>query len=78
MNLLFACDDNYSMILGTALCSFFENNGDANVYVLDGGISARNKKRLEVLENRYKFTINYIIPDASLFKGLPILKHALW
>ena len=72
---VFASSDNYAMLLGVALCSIFENkkgNYHVSVYVIDAGISAKNKERLKVLEKRYGFAINYILPDKKLFENIPI------
>lgn len=68
--LLLSSDDNYTFLLGTALCSFFEHN-KGDVYVFDGGISEKNKERLGVLEDKYEFKINYLIPP-SIFERFPI------
>lgn len=73
VTIVFSANDNYAMLAGIALCSVFENKkGDypIQVFILDGGISARNKERLRVLEKRYGFSINYIFPDRKLFEGV--------
>ncbi len=70
ITIIFSANDSFAMLLGVILCSIFENKkGDygINVYVIDGGISEKNKERLGVLENRYGFKINYIIPDKKIF-----------
>lgn len=75
VTVVFSTNDSYSMLLGVALCSIFENKkGDypINVYVVDFGISTKNKKRLGTLEKQYGFTINYVIPDAKIYRGLPL------
>lgn len=57
------------------MCSIFENKkGDyqINIYVVDFGISKKNRERLEVLEKKYKFIINYILPDEGIYQGLPL------
>ncbi len=75
VSVVFATDDNYAMLLGVALCSLFENKkGDypINLYVVDFGISAKNKERLGVLTKKYGFTINYVLPDIGLYQRLPL------
>ncbi|MBI2033730.1 MAG: glycosyltransferase family 8 protein [Candidatus Liptonbacteria bacterium] len=75
VSVVFATNDNYAMLLGVALCSLFENKkGDypISLYVVDFGISAKNKERLETLEKKYGFTINYVLPDKKLYQGLPL------
>ena len=51
MNILLASDDNYTPLLAVTLYSLLENNENEfnriNIYVLDGGISDYNKKRIE-------------------------------
>ena len=73
VTLAFSSNDNHAMLLGVALCSIFENKkGDypVQVFVMDGGISIKNKERLAVLERRYRFAIAYVQPDARLFEGI--------
>jgi lipopolysaccharide biosynthesis glycosyltransferase len=74
VTLAFSSNDNHAMLLGVALCSIFENKkGDypTQVFVMDGGISKKNKQRMQVLEKRYSFKIKYIVPDIKLFSGIP-------
>ncbi len=72
-------NDSYAMLLGASLCSLFENKkGDSpvDVYVIDSGISEENKNRLHVLEQKYKFKIQYIFPDKQFFDKIPLEKLA--
>jgi len=74
VSVVFASDDGYSFFLGAALVSLFENktgNYPVVVYVIDGGIAPVNKARFRELESKYRFTIRYLVPDDSLFEGLP-------
>ena len=74
VTVVFSSSDGYVMLLGVALCSLFENkkgNYSVSVFVIDGGISEKNKDRLRVLERRYGFTITYVIPDEKLFEEVP-------
>jgi|GEM_PF-5939977 lipopolysaccharide biosynthesis glycosyltransferase len=65
--IVFSANDRYAELLGVALCSLFENKAattEPEIFVLDGGICEKNKKRLAELENRYSFKINYLtIPE---------------
>lgn len=78
MNIVFSSDKNYTELMGVSLCSIFENKkGDyhINVYVLDGGILKKDKKRLEVLEEIYDFKIRYIEMDTVFFKNFSVNMH---
>ena len=71
VTVVFSSNDNHAMLLGIALCSLFENKkGDylLNIFVLDGGISSRNRVRLAILEKRYAFSISYRIPDPKAIR----------
>ncbi len=73
VTVVFSANDNHAMLLGVALCSLFENKkGDypIRIFVMDGGISMKNKARLRELEQRYHFAIEYVVPDAKLFEGI--------
>ena len=72
VNIVFSSDDNYAQLMGVAICSIFENkknNYSIYIYVLDGGISQKNINRLNKLEKKYTFKINYIKIDTSFFKN---------
>lgn len=53
MNILLASDENYAPLLGVTLFSILENNkkdfNEINVYILDGGISQKNKRKIKSL-----------------------------
>jgi glycosyltransferase family 8 len=49
-HIVYASDNKFAEILGVSMVSLFQNNKDANsitLYILDGGISEQNKKRLD-------------------------------
>lgn len=77
MNIIFSSDDNFAQHLGVTICSLFENNTgyNFNIYVIDGGISDENKKRLSYLEKKYNFSIIYLVPDNKLFENVYISGH---
>lgn len=55
MELLLSSDDNYAPLLGITIQSVLENNrefDEIDFYVMDGGISSNNKKKIyEIIEN---------------------------
>jgi len=68
--IVFSADNIYSMPLGIALISIFENkkkDHEIKIYVLDSGISDDNKDKLKIIEKNYKFKINYLKIDISKF-----------
>ncbi|MEK7188193.1 MAG: glycosyltransferase family 8 protein [Patescibacteria group bacterium] len=77
--IILSCDDRYAVLLGTCLCSLFENKkGDysIDIYIIDSGLSDRSKERLHVLEKRYGFSIQYVTPNEEYFGKVPIHKLA--
>ncbi len=56
LHVVYASDDKFAEILGVSLTSLYENNKgmeEINIYILDGGISSKNKKRIESLSKQY-------------------------
>jgi FkbM family methyltransferase len=79
VTIVFSSNDYFALLLGVALCSIFENkkgNYSIHIYVIDAGISGKNKERLAVLEKRYGFKINYLVPDEKQFASIPVNKPA--
>ena len=62
MNILLASDENYAPFLGVTLYSILENNqedfDEINVYVLDGGITLNNKRRIKSLCEEFSTIVN--------------------
>ena len=55
-HIVYASDDRFAEVLGVSLISLYENSGDMEnlaVYVLDSGIRAENKDRLECISTEY-------------------------
>lgn len=78
IDIILSSDNNYAQYLGVVLCSIFENKKQGhsiNVHVINGGISSENIKKLEILEERYNFNINYINIDKNYFSDLFISDH---
>lgn len=74
---VYSCDDNYAAYLGVSIKSLIENSTFSHqykIYILDGGISEVNKKRIKSLE-KSNITIEFVDVspimdkfDLSLFK----------
>jgi lipopolysaccharide biosynthesis glycosyltransferase len=78
--LVCVADNNYAMPLAVTVRSVLENlKGDRkiNLFVLDGGISQRNKKRITRSLNSEKCNINWIeCPDVWISKIQPLIKQS--
>lgn len=75
MHIFFACDNNYSKYLFTAINSILKNSlpiDSFNFYILDGGISKSNKDRLKKLTKIKNFKIEFIEVDNKLFENCHI------
>ncbi|MDR1910955.1 MAG: glycosyltransferase family 8 protein [Helicobacteraceae bacterium] len=74
MHIFFASDDKFAQHLSVAITSIVKNMlscDRVNFYVLDGGISDKNKKKLSKLESK-SASIEYIAIDEKLFAHCPI------
>lgn len=64
LNVVFASDDNYASFLSISLISLLDSNindfDKINVFILDDGISAENKTKINDLVNDYSCSISYI------------------
>ena len=66
----FSCDNKYVPHLGVSITSILKNkNEDDNLlfYVLDGGISKENKKKLLSLKSIADFEIKFVKVHNSIF-----------
>lgn len=75
MHIFFASDNNFAQHLAIAIGSILLNAtslDDLNFYILDGGISDKNKKKIEKMKNIKDFNIEFIKVDDSLFNNCPI------
>lgn len=64
-------DNNYAQHLGVMLCSLFRNkrlSTDIRVYILDGGISKKNKERLSRLSSKFRFSLVYLAVNQDIYK----------
>ena len=73
-----AADDRYAVPLTVMLCSMGDHLGadrTATVWVMDGGISRRNKRRIvnSLPDNRIQ--IHWMAVDAGLLADMPVFGH---
>ena len=74
ISICFASDDRYAEHLGVAVTSILHSRGcedEFAFYILDGGISEENKKKILSLEAAEKTKITFVPAADSLFEGLP-------
>ena len=73
----FGCDNNYVQHMAATISSILKNKRDdeyINFYVIDGGITKQNKKKLEFFPNNYTCKIEYIRPDMDKLKNCNTFK----
>ncbi len=78
INIVCVTDNNYAQHLGVMLCSIFEHqkcDNELNIYVIDGGISEKNKSRLEDIGKRHNATITFLEIDKTIYKNFKISYH---
>jgi len=71
-------NDVYAQHLGVTLYSLLENcscSERIKVHVVDGGISNKNKQKLNAVVEKFKASITYLKPDLNLLKGVEISKR---
>lgn len=75
IHIFFASDNNFAQHLTVAIASIVLNAtslDNLNFYILDGGISDKNKRKIEKLKKIKNFEIEFIKIDDSLFDLCPI------
>ncbi len=75
INIVFSVDNNYIQHCSATIASILLNSSCGNNFnfiLLDGGISAKNKEKLEKLKSIRNFEINYIKIDNQKFANLPL------
>lgn len=74
MNILYVTDDKGVMFLGVSLESLLENNlshKDINIFVIDDGITEKNKRLLDEEAERFQRKITYIKkPEIKILMGV--------
>ncbi len=77
----FASDDNYALPLGVALHSILSHltsGPDYRFYVVDGGISDKNRRRIARIAERFEdlqTTLTWLTPDPGLVNELHTPEH---
>ncbi|MDX2098241.1 MAG: glycosyltransferase, partial [Leptolyngbyaceae cyanobacterium bins.59] len=66
-------DNNYAMPLATMLCSVMANHQQGHrveIFIIDGGIEARNRQKILDSLNQYQVTLHWVRPDEGNSKNL--------
>ncbi|EPN3920296.1 glycosyltransferase family 8 protein, partial [Campylobacter coli] len=74
IHIFFTINDAYSGYLATCIVSILDNLDQEYIpyfYVIDGGISEKNKKKLKLLNTDREFYIEFIAINQDLFTNLP-------
>lgn len=77
INIALSTDNTYAEQTAVVLCSIFENNKNSkiNSYIIDGGISEKNKQEIKNLTRKYRQSVNFIKIDLNKFSFLPEIGH---
>jgi lipopolysaccharide biosynthesis glycosyltransferase len=73
-----ACDENYVPAAATALVSAIssvDSKQELDLFVLDGGVSAGSKSRLEQSCARLRRQVQWLTPNLDAIRGLPVSHH---
>ena len=77
-NICFSLDSKYTEQFTVSAVSILKNavaGENINFYILDGGLSEKDKSNIELLKNIKDFNIEYIEIDEKDFKDCPMLKE---
>lgn len=72
------CDNNYVHYFWVMISSLFENkkkNTQLEIFLIWDKITVENKAKLNILEKKYNFKINYLNVDVNKYKDLVICWH---
>ncbi|MBQ8886919.1 MAG: glycosyltransferase family 8 protein [Candidatus Gastranaerophilales bacterium] len=75
-NICYSLDSNYAEQLAVSIASILKNadiSDNINFYILDDGLSADDKNKINLLQNIKKFNIEYISVLNDDFKACPLL-----
>lgn len=75
-NICYSLDFNYAEQLAVSITSILKNadmNDNINIYILDGGLKADDKNKIELLKNIKPFNINYLSVNEKEFEDCPLL-----
>lgn len=73
MNVVYASDDRYAMIVGTSIESLYQHHStvpDVYVYILDAQISDKNRALLDAIGKNHSRKITFIRVEAQQFNGI--------
>ena len=76
-NICYSLDSAYVEQLAVSIASILKNadvNENINFYILDGGLTKKDKKEIESLKNIKNFNIEYLSVNSSDFLDYPLLK----
>ena len=76
-NICYSLDSAYVEQLAVSIASILKNadvNENINFYILDGGLTKKDKKEIESLKNIKNFNIEYLSVNSSDFSDYPLLK----
>jgi len=77
-NICYSLDSAYAEQLAVSVASILKNadvDDNINFYILDGGLTQKDKTEIESLKNIKTFNIEYISIDNRDFSNLPLLKE---
>ena len=77
-NICFSLDSKYTEQFCVSAVSILKNsniNDNINFYILDGGLTEKDKTYIELLKNIKDFNIEYLQIDEKDFKDCPLLKE---
>ncbi len=75
INICFSSDNNYAQHMAVTMASILSNASNEdnyNFYVLDGGISQKDKEKIEKLKSIKDFSISYFNVDKNDFSDCPM------
>ena len=75
INICFSSDNNYAKHMAVAMISILKNSKSEdsyNFYILDGGISPKNKTKINELLKIRSFNIEYLNVNSDDFKDCPM------
>ena len=70
INVCVACDDNYAQYAGVVIASTLKSsaeNDNLHFYILDGGVTEENRKKIEDLKSIKQCEINFVKIDNQMF-----------
>ena len=77
-NICYSLDSEYTEQLAASIVSILKNSDEKeniNFYILDGGLSKKDKTAIETLKKFKKFNIKYIQVNKKDFTSCPLLKE---